>query len=225
MNYYESPSFYMEKNKEKNMEQQVTTVPAGHRKNALGHLVPEELIAPVDKIRDDLVSKIIASGKKLREAIAEFKSVTMGEVSTFVDLSAAEYGVQFGGAKGNVQLSSFDGQHLVKLSVGEHRHFDERIQAAKQLIDSCITRWSDGASVQIVALVDHAFRVNKQGHIDVNQVLSLRQLDIDDADWNEAMDAIADAIQVTGTSTYLRLYERQGEDGSYKMLSLDPAKL
>ncbi|MFB1078166.1 DUF3164 family protein, partial [Photobacterium damselae] len=24
------------------------------------------------------------------------------------------------------------------------------------------------------ALVDHAFRVNKQGHIDVNQVLSLR---------------------------------------------------
>ncbi len=225
MNYYEQPSFYLEKNKEKNMEQQVTTVPTGHRKNALGHLVPEELIAPVDKIRDDLVTSIIAKGKALREAIAEFKAATMGEVSAFVDLSSLEYGVKLGGAKGNVQLTSFDGQHMVRLSVGEHRHFDERIQAAKQLIDSCITRWSDGASVQIVALVDHAFRVNKQGHIDVNQVLSLRQLDIDDADWKEAMDAIADAIQVTGTSTYLRLYERQGEDGSYKMLSLDPAKL
>ncbi|HDZ7990307.1 TPA: DUF3164 family protein, partial [Citrobacter koseri] len=42
--------------------------------------------------------------------------------------------------------------------------------------------------------------------------------------WNEAMDAIADAIQVTGTSQYLRLYERQG-DGSYKQISLDLAKL
>ena len=58
----------------------------------------------------------------------------------------------------------------------------------------------------------------------MNQVLSLRALDIEDADWKEAMDAIADAIQVTGTSTYLRLYERRG-DGGYQMLSLDPAKL
>lgn len=206
------------------MEQRINSVPEGHRKNAMGHLVPEELIAPIDMIRDDLVHDIIAKGRELRALISEFKARTMSEVANFIDVSAAEYGVRFGGAKGNVQLTSFDGQHMVKLSVGEHRHFDERIQTAKTLIDGCITRWSDGASAQIVALVDHAFRVNKQGLIDVNQVLSLRQLQIEDAEWQEAMDAIADAIQVTGTSTYLRLYERQG-NGSYQMLSLDPAKL
>lgn len=109
-------------------------------------------------------------------------------------------------------------------AVGEHRIFDERIQAAKTLIDTCINQWSGGADEKIMALVDHAFRVNKQGKIDINQVLGLRQLNIDDERWNEAMDAVADAIQVTGTSQYLRLYERQ-VDGTYKQLSLDLAKL
>jgi len=206
------------------MDQKTTTTPAGHRRNAMGHLVPEELIAPIDALRDDLVLQIIGQARSLRQFISAFKCEAMSQVRDFTDLSAAEYGVKWGGAKGNVTLSSFDGQYMVKLAVGEHRHFDERIQAAKALIDGCIIRWSDGASDQLRALVDHAFKTNKQGHIDVNQVLSLRQLDIQDDDWREAMDAIADAIQITGTSTYLRLYERQA-NGSYKLLSLDPAKL
>lgn len=206
------------------MNQTSPQIPEGHRKNALGHLVPENMIKPVDLLRDDLVKAVIKQGRELQTLISQFKTHTMSQVGDFVDLSAAEYGVQFGGAKGNVQLTSFDGQYMVRLAVGEHRHFDERIQAAKALIDKCITRWADGASAEIRALVDHAFRVNKQGHIDVAQVLSLRQLDIKDPEWLEAMEAIADAIQVTGTSTYLRLYERQAS-GNYQLLSLDPAKL
>lgn len=206
------------------MEQKVTTTPSGHRRNSLGHLVPEELISPLDKIRDDLVNNIVSRAKGLQVAIAEFKGQSLGEMTAFCDLSADEYGVQYGGQKGNVTLSSYDGAYMVKLAVGEHRHFDERLQIAKSMIDNCIKRWSDGASAQIVALVDHAFRVNKQGHVDINQVLSLRQLDIQEEEWRAAMDAIADAIQVTGTSTYLRLYEREAS-GKYRMLPLDPAKL
>mgnify|MGYP006199397605 FL=1 len=75
-----------------------------------------------------------------------------------------------------------------------------------------------------MAMVEHAFRVNQQGRIDVNQVLSLRQLDIDDPNWKLAMDAIADAIQITGTSQYLRLYERQ-PNGKYTQLPLDISTL
>ncbi|MEI5604369.1 DUF3164 family protein, partial [Streptomyces brasiliscabiei] len=85
--------------------------------------------------------------------------------------------------------------YKVQRSIGEHRVFDERIQAAKAKIDECIKRWSEGSSDQIKALVDLAFRVDKQGNIDVNQVLSLRQLNINDSDWIEAMDAIADSIK------------------------------
>lgn len=201
-----------------------TAIPAGYCKNAQGYLVPESQIKPVDKLRDEVVTRIVGAAKAQRQQLLAFKVESMQSIADFVDLSAAEYGVDFGGAKGNVLLSSFDGQYQVRRAVGEHRVFDERIQAAKKLIDECIAQWSGGADAKLMALIEHAFRVNKQGKIDVNQVLSLRQLDIDDIKWREAMDAIADAIQVTGTSQYLRIYERQ-TDGSYKQLSLDLAKL
>ncbi|MDO6528088.1 DUF3164 family protein [Motilimonas sp. 1_MG-2023] len=208
------------------MEQQNQTqsVPAGYRLNSLGHLVPDSQIKAVDLLRDDLVRNILTMARVEQQRLAVFKAQAMNQVADFVYLSGEEYGVKYGGTKGNVTLMSFDGQYKLQRAVGEHRVFDERIQAAKAKIDVCIQRWSEGSSDQIKALVDHAFRVNKQGHIDVNQVLSLRQLDISDSDWIEAMDAIADSIQISGTSAYLRLYERQA-NGGYKQIPLDISKL
>ena len=206
------------------MNSQTNTIPAGYRKNAKGDLVPESRIKPVDKLRDEVVMSIVAFAKELREKMLTFKLVTMAQIDDFADLSASEYGIKVGGSKGNVVLTSFDGQYQVRRAVGEHRIFDERIQTAKTLIDECIHSWSGGADDRLMAMVEHAFRVNQQGRIDVNQVLSLRQLDIDDANWKKAMDAIADAIQITGTSEYLRLYERL-PNGKYVQLSMDISTL
>ncbi len=194
------------------------------RQNAQGHLVPESLIKPIDLLRDEVVLKQVAKAKELQLQMQATKVQMQQEIADYLDLSASEYGVSYGGAKGNVTLTSFDGKFKVERAIGEHRIFDERIQAAKAQIDACIERWSEGSSDEIRALVDHAFRVNKQGRIDVNQVLSLRQLNIDDPDWLLAMQAAVDAIQVTGTSQYLRLYERDAQ-GRYIQMSLDLAKL
>ncbi len=194
------------------------------RENALGHFVPVSQIKDIDLLRDEIVMELVEEAKVLQTQIATFKAKAMNKIADFVDLSAQEYDVKYGGAKGNVTLVSFNGKYKLMRAVGEHRHFDERIQAAKAKIDECIKRWNKGSSDEIKALIDHAFKVNKQGHIDVNQVLSLRQLNIDDADWIEAMDAIADSIQITGTSSYLRLYERNSH-GKHVQIPLDPSKL
>lgn len=194
------------------------------RKNALGHLVPESLIKPLDLLRDEVVLKQVAKAKELQLHMQAAKVQMQQEITDYLDLSASEYGVSYGGVKGNITLSSFDGQFKVERTIGEHRIFDERIQAAKAQIDACIERYSAGSSAEIRALVDHAFRVNKQGRIDVNQVLSLRQLDIDDPEWREAMDAIADAITTVAKTEYIRLYQRS-PIGKYMVISLDWAKL
>lgn len=194
------------------------------RKNAMGHLVPESLIKPLDLLRDEVVLKQVAKAKELQLQMQATKVQMQQELADYLDLSASEYGVNYGGAKGNVTLTSFDGQFKVERAIGEHRIFDERIQAAKAQIDACIERWSEGSSAEIRALVDHAFRVNKQGRIDVNQVLSLRQLQIEDTDWQEAMTAIADAITTVAKTEYIRLYQRQ-TTGKYVAISLDWAKL
>ncbi|WP_299001700.1 DUF3164 family protein [uncultured Shewanella sp.] len=200
------------------------TIPAGFRQNALGHLVPESQIKPLELIRDDLVHNIVQQAQALRVTMQGFKQQAQQQLTDFVDLSANEYGVKYGGSKGNVVLTSFDGRYQVRRAIGEHRVFDERIQTAKALIDECIHSWSGGADDRLMAMVDHAFRVDQQGRINVNQVLSLRQLNIDDAKWLTAMEAIADAIQVTGTCEYLRLYERKN-NGKYQQLPLDISSL
>lgn len=206
------------------MQPHTNTIPEGYRQNAQGHLVPENTIKEVDLIRDDLVREIVAKARALQQAMIEFKTVAMSEIENFTDLSAEEYGVKYGGAKGNITLSTYDGQLRIQRAKAEHRIFDERIQAAKALIDSCIERWAQGANDHIKVLVEHAFRVNKQGHIDVNQVLGLRQLKIEDEEWQQAMDAIADSIQVSGTSSYLRIYEQRQEQ-SFIQIPLDISKL
>lgn len=200
------------------------TIPVGYRQNAKGDLVPEERIKAIDKLRDEVVLGVVMQAKAVRTQMTEFKLAAMSQLGDFVDLSAAEYGVSYGGKKGNITLTSFDGRYRIVRAIGEHRNFDERIQAAKALIDQCIHNWSGGADTRLMAMVEHAFRVNQQGRIDVNQVLSLRQLSIDDLLWQQAMDAIADAIQITGTSEYLRLYERQ-PNGKYQQLPMDISSL
>lgn len=194
-----------------------------HR-NAQGYLVPESLIKPIDLLRDDVVRKQVVAALALQLQMAAAKVQMQRELEDYLDLSAQEYGVTYGGAKGNITLTSYDGSMKVVRDIGEHRIFDERIQAAKAQIDACIERWSEGASANLLAIVDHAFRVNKQGRIDVNQVLSLRNLAIDDDEWKAAMDAIADAITTVSKKEYIRLYQRE-PSGKYVAINLDWAKL
>ncbi|UQN43732.1 DUF3164 family protein [Agarivorans sp. B2Z047] len=72
-------------------------------------------------------------------------------------------------------------------------------------------------------MVEHTFRTAKQG-LDINQVLSLCTLDICDKKWKQAINTIADTIQTTASSQYLRVYERN-EKGGYKQLQVDNSTL
>lgn len=201
-----------------------TNTQEAFRINAQGHMVPESLVKEIDKLRDDVVLEIVNGAKAMQAEMLEFKTKNMAKVADFVDISASEYGVKYGGTKGNVTLTSYDGKYKIVRSIGQRRVFDERIQAAKAVIDNCIHCWNEGSDDRIKALVEWAFKVDKQGHIDVANVQSLNSLDIDDPEWLDAMKAINDSVGYVGTKPYLRVYERK-EDGSYKQIALDIAKL
>lgn len=110
--------------------------------------------------------------------------------------------------KGNMILLSYDGTLAVQVAISEHISFGAELEAAKALIDQCISKWSEGANANLQVLVDDAFDVDQQGKISTSRVLSLRRSNIEDPDWKRAMDAISDAVRVTGSKTYLRIYER-----------------
>lgn len=194
-------------------------VPAGYRLDRQGRLVAEANIKPIDRTRDELVLEIVGRAKELSAELAKFKARTFDDVAAFVSLSAEQYGVQLGGTKGNVTLMSFDGRFKLVRQIQELIRFDERLQAAKELIDDCLQEWSEGAREELKVLVTDAFRVDQQGNIRTGQVLGLRRLDIKDERWLEAMKAVAEAVQVVGTTSYVRIYERD-DLGRYQPINL-----
>lgn len=203
---------------------QGNAVPEGYLKDSQGRLVPLEMIKEIDAVRNDLVLEIVGKATEVSQRLEAFKHGAMGDVASFVELSLEKYGVQLGGTKGNVTLTSYDGQYKVQLAIAEHLIFDERLQAAKVLIDECLHAWTETSRPEIRVLINDAFQVDKAGNINTNRVLGLRRLDIKDAKWQKAMQAIGDSLQVADSKEYMRIYCRQG-DGSYKQLSLDIASL
>lgn len=194
----------------------------GYMENAQGHQVPLAQVQEIDKARNELVMEKVAKAKAMRKALAALKAEIMDDVGAFIQLSAEKYEVKVGGNKGNVTLYSFDGRYKIVRQVAENITFDERLQAAKALIDECLRDWTKDARSEIQALIDQAFQVDKEGNLSTSRVLGLRRLKITDERWQRAMQAIGDSIQVTGTKPYVRVYERK-ENGSYTAIPLDMA--
>ncbi|MBW5285753.1 DUF3164 family protein, partial [Burkholderia gladioli] len=199
------------------------TIPDGYVQDAHGRLVPESMVTPLDQLRDQTILAIVADAKVLNQRIQEFKGKAFADIAAFIETSHEQYEVKVGGAKGNITLMTFDGKHKIVRQVAEHIRFDERLQAAKELIDECLREWTAGSDDKIKVLINEAFQVDKEGNVNTGRILGLRRLDIDDTKWMKAMRAIGDSIRVTGTKPYVRIYERDDETGDYRAISLDIA--
>ncbi|UIA90053.1 DUF3164 family protein [Erwinia tracheiphila] len=186
-------------------------------------MTPESLIKPIDMARDALVGEIIGRAVELNKLLADFKLTGFADIAAFVDLSANEYGVSLGGKKGNVTLFTFDGRYKIQRAMQDKIAFDEHLQAAKALIDACLADWTEGACPEIHALINRVFSTDKEGEINTGEVLKLRKLDIDDPRWIKAMTAIGEAVQVVGSRSYIRVYERIGDSDQYRTIPLDIA--
>lgn len=200
-------------------------IPKGYWQNSSGALVPESKIKPIDKLRTLVTTTLCEQAKVLNATMCGTKLEAARMIDEFVEQSLSEYGVQHGGKKGNITLVSFDGRYKVVRQVAETLVFDERLQAAKALIDECIHAWAKGSNANIKVLVNDAFQVDREGKISTGRVLSLRRLDIKDETWTRAMAALSDSINVSSSKSYVRFYERDDETGEYMPISLDMASL
>lgn len=193
--------------------------------DSMGRLVPRGLVKDIDLLRDELVRDIADAATKASNMLAWLKGKMLSDLRAFEQLSAEKYDVRVGGSKGNITLQSYDGRIRVTRSVQGHIAFDERLQVAKQLIDQCIARWTVGANTNVRALIEHAFQTDRQGKVSTERVLGLRKLDIEDAEWQQAMRAIVDSITVTSSTTYVRVHVRVGDTDQWQQVPLDLASV
>lgn len=193
--------------------------------DAKGALVPVELVKPQHQIEDEAVRKIMGFARELSAQVARFRGHTMTDLGEFDALLAQHYGGKArGGVKGNRTYQSFDGLMKVQVQVADLVDFGPELQVAKALIDECLTEWAADARAEIRAVVTRAFDTDKEGRIDRAAIFMLLRLDIEDARWKRAQDAIREAMRVVGSREYVRFYERDRPDGTWRAVTIDMAK-
>ena len=200
-------------------------IPHGYWENATGALVPDANVKEIDKLRDQTVRTIFEKVYEIHDLLKNFKDSSFSDIANFSQISADQYGAKIGGNKGNVQLLSFDGSLKIQRNIAEHIVFDERLQAAKQLIDECLKEWTSDGRDEIKAIINQAFNVDKKGEISTTKILGLKRIEIDHPTWLKAMQAISDSINIAGSKSYLRFYKRNDETGEYVPMSLDLATI
>jgi hypothetical protein len=186
----------------------------------IGALIPVEVVKPLDKLMDEVARKIAAYAIPLSAQIARFKGHSFDDVDGLMELAAQDYGTTLLGKKGNGAIRSFDDSIRIEVAVAEHIDFGPELQIAKQIVDGCLRRWAADGSVEIRAIVERAFKVDKKGKISTSQLFGLLQHDISDPEWKKGMQAIRDSIRVVGSKRYLRVYLREDGD-SHRLLPLN----
>ncbi|AJO78737.1 DUF3164 family protein [Pseudomonas sp. MRSN 12121] len=198
-------------------------IPEGFVRNAVGHLVPVDQVREQDKLRDQVAAELAEAAKKLHLDLKNFKKKSLGDIADLISIAGERYGVQMGGKKGNVTITTYDGKYKVVRSHADRLTFTEEMEVAKVMVYDCIKTWSKGADNHLLAIVDRTFSPNRNGQIKTSDVLDLLRLEIDDDTWKAAMKAVKDSILVSGIAVYIRVYERVNGTDEYRAIPLDLA--
>ena len=199
--------------------------PEGFIRSAEGRLYPLANVQARHVLEDQLVRGLVARAEALQEAMSAFKQACFDDISAFRELLAAQYRVTIGGRRDGISLRSYDDTLRVQISVADSLSFGPELEAAKALIDECITDWSEGANAHLRAVVMDAFEVGDGKAPRVDRILGLRRLNIDDDRWQRAMVAIADAVRKGRSKAYIRLHRRDTPDREFQQIVLDVARV
>lgn len=192
-------------------------------RDAKGALVPIATIKAADLLMDELVREILGTARDVSAQLARFKAAAFERVAELQALIAQDHGATLGGVKGNLTLTSFDGLMRVQVQRADLLEFGPELQAAKALVDECVTGWAQGSGAELRTLVTRAFSVDKTGQINRAELFMLLRVEIADERWKRAMTAIRDSMRVVGSKAYVRFYERAETDGAWRAVSLDLA--
>ncbi|MCF7859332.1 MAG: DUF3164 family protein [Candidatus Cloacimonetes bacterium] len=187
-------------------------------KDADGREYPAKIIDPQLVKRDTVVNRVMKRAFRLHTKIMDEKDRITSDIDRYLSQTAEQYGENW---KGNAELVSFDGKYKVEVRNRERIEFDEKLQVAKQKIDECLKRWTEDSNVNLQAVINEAFQVDKKGEIAKHRILALRKYNIKDKNWKQAMDIIDEAIQVTSTKQYIAFYKRKSPNKPFELISLN----
>lgn len=189
-----------------------------------GALLPIETIKPQHLLEDGVVREQFGWFLALVDQVVRFRGHLFSDLGEFDALLAEKYGVEKGGPKGNRTYSTIDDCYRISIRVRDTLDFGPELQASKSLIDECLRGWSEDAAAPLRLIVAGAFNVDKEGRINKAELFKLLRHDITDPKWLAAMEALKDAIRVTGSRTSPEFRMRAGVGDELVSVSFNLAR-
>lgn len=189
-------------------------------KKADGTLVPEDQVKDIDKLRDQMVMGIADKMLYLKQEMIKTKADVVEDIEAFMETASEQYDVKYGGEKGNLTFTSFDGNVQIKYYSNDYLTFNEGIHVAKKLIDEFLEDITRDSSKSIKQIVNQAFNL-KQGRMDVKAILKLRDINETDPRWVKAMSIIDESRQYVSGNKSLRLYLKNRQTDKMEHIPLD----
>jgi len=193
--------------------------------DSMGAAVPVRHVSKYDRTRDAAVRRIFARFNKARQALEKVMAESLADLDA-VAKARGEAGIDTG-AKGNIQVSSFDGLITVGLNVRYDIHLDERVVRARELMFACARRIAAKLNSEeaklLEVLIDEAFQPTRSGALPVARVLSLMRREVNDPEWKEAKRLLAESMETRRGKSYLRVEARPDRQHGPVPIRLDIA--
>lgn len=173
--------------------------------------------------RDRLVMRIVGKAKRLSAQLLDFRERSLRDIFALTEKSLKEYGWKLEtGARGSIDLHSRDGRWKIEVRKDDKIAFNEQLAGVQTELRRVVRGWGEGSgNGNLLKVIDELFKPGRGGKLSSQRILGLQRMKIDDADWKTCMEALKDAVQVVGSATYLRVYERVGESDAWSLVSLD----
>ncbi len=193
--------------------------------DAQGQNVPVQYVKPYDRERDRVARRIEKRFRAANAYVARIKAETLADIAALQRYGLKD-GEAVGGAKGNVQFSSFDALIRVRLEARTMLDFDDRFRQAQQLIFDYLDELT-GASDQadIATIIKAAFRPSSAGMLARNKIIALLRLNIKNEKWGHAMDLLRESQFVKAGKSYVYVETRPSLAEEFEMIPVDIAAI
>lgn len=183
-----------------------------------GDKIPEKYVPRTDKEREEVVTECHKLVGELHEKLQEVRNQTARLVNQFLEDSAAY--AELKNWKGNATLVSFDGQRRIRKEVKDRIDFDEKLQLSEQYVKKCLYKWGKSARRELKALINDAYKTDKKGNINKNDLLKLLKYNFEDDEWKTAMEYLRKSIMVVDTKAYY-VFEYRNSEGEWVKIPLN----
>lgn len=194
--------------------------------DSMGAEVPLRYVNRYDRERDRIVNRIYKRWETQRARLDKEMADTLADLDKLA-VARGEAGLDATGAKGNMQVSSFDGLTTVSVNVRYNIVLDDRVIQARDMllayVRGIIAKLDNDEGEILFKLVSETFQTNSSGMLSHAKVMRLINYNIKAKAWVEAVELLQASIETHRGKSYLRVERKPSRQHDPVPIRLDIA--